>query len=424
MTQATKLTDKAVSQGQQAAESTPAGKAMPELPTGQLTSALQDLTMALAQRALTATTGKIEGLTGRLGEYAEGSGSNLLGAITGSDKSIAGSTLAGAAKGALKGIFSRKGKGKNKGGKKLKVTNIVETIDIGAPRRIVYNQWTEFQDFANFMKKVENVNQESDEKLAWKAQIFWSHRTWKSTIREQIPDERIMWRSEGDKGYVDGAVSFHALTPDFTRVMVVLEYHPKGLFEYTGNLWRAQGRRARLELKHFARHVMTQVMLKPDEMDESGWRGEIREGKVVKDHETALAEEREEAEPGEEEEPEEGEQAEYEEEPEEGEEAEYEEAEEEPEEEEPEEGEEAEYEEAEEAEPGEEEPEEGEEAEYEEEEEEPEEGEEAEYEEEAEEEEEEPEEEPVEAAPRSRTPARPRRGEQGAPSRRRSPARR
>ncbi|MFG2077964.1 SRPBCC family protein [Nonomuraea maritima] len=324
MTEATKLLGKAahqaqdtVSQGQEAVRESPAGKALPELPTGQLTSALQDLSMALAERALVSVTGKIEGLSGRLSDFADGGGGakGLLSAVTGGDKSIGGSTIMGAAKGAAKGIFGKlfKGKGKGGGRKKLKLTNIVETVDIGAPRRIVYNQWTQFQDFPTFMKKVENVNQEADDTLSWKAQVFWSHRTWKSKILEQVPDERIIWRSEGQKGHVDGAVSFHALTPDITRVMVVLEYHPQGFFEHTGNLWRAQGRRARLELKHFARHVMRQVMLHPDDMEESGWRGEIRDGEVVKDHETAIAEERE----AKEEEPEREEGA-YEEEPEEG----------------------------------------------------------------------------------------------------------
>jgi hypothetical protein len=87
--------------------------------------------------------------------------------------------------------------------------------------------------------------------------------------------------------------------------MVVLEYHPQGLFEKTGNIWRAQGRRARLEIKHFARHVMTQCLLHPEEAADEGWRGEIRNSQVVKDHETALQEEQAEPEAGEGEEEEE-----------------------------------------------------------------------------------------------------------------------
>ncbi|WP_084000937.1 SRPBCC family protein [Actinomadura kijaniata] len=176
------------------------------------------------------------------------------------------------------------------GGRKAKPTNIVEHIDIGAPRGLVYDQFTRFQDFPSFMKKVESVDQVADEKLHWKAKIFWSARTWESTIVEQVPDQHITWRSKGSKGHVNGTVSFHELTPDLTRVLVNLEYHPKGLFERTGNLWRAQGRRVRLELKHFRRHVMTRSLLEPGEVE--GWRGEIRDGRVVRAPGEAPARER------------------------------------------------------------------------------------------------------------------------------------
>ncbi|WP_245682085.1 SRPBCC family protein [Actinomadura kijaniata] len=195
--------------------------------------------------------------------------------------------LLGSVGSALGKVFKRGGKGG--GGKKVKLTNIVEYVDVGAPRRLVYDQFTQFQDFPSFMKKVESVDQVADEKLHWKAKIFWSARTWESTIVEQVPDRHIVWRSKGSKGHVDGTVSFHELAPNLTRVLVNLEYHPQGLFERTGNLWRAQGRRVRLELKHFRRHVMTQSLLKADEIE--GWRGEIRDSEVVKSHEDALAEE-------------------------------------------------------------------------------------------------------------------------------------
>src|SRR5258705_3633856 len=123
------------------------------------------------------------------------------------------------------------------------------------------------------MKKVESVEQESDEKLNFKAKVLWSHRTWEATILDQVPDEQIVWRSKGAKGYVDGGVTFHELAPRLTRILLVLEYYPQGLFERTGNIWRAQGRRARLELKHFRRQVMTNVILEPAQGE--GWRRQI-----------------------------------------------------------------------------------------------------------------------------------------------------
>ncbi|MGI5419839.1 SRPBCC family protein [Actinomadura luteofluorescens] len=197
-----------------------------------------------------------------------------------------------------KGIFGKlknilpgggKGKGGKGGGKKVKVTNIIEHTDIGAPARLVYDQWTQFQDYPSFMKKVISVDQADDTKLNWKAKIFWSARTWESTIVEQVPDEHIVWRSKGPKGHVDGTVSFHELSPNLTRVLVVLEYHPQGFMERTGNIWRAQGRRARLELKHFRRYVMTNSLTRADEIE--GWRGEIRDSEVVRTHEEAMEEE-------------------------------------------------------------------------------------------------------------------------------------
>ncbi|MEV0751567.1 SRPBCC family protein [Streptosporangium sp. NPDC050280] len=279
-----------------------------EAPPNRLKQEFQNLAGALGERALSSVSEKVQGATGRLTDYAEGSGSGLLSAMTGSKHpkaSIAGSMVKGLGKMAIGGLTKKLTGGGGKGGQsgKLKMINIIETIDVGAPIRVVYDQWTQFGDFPSFMKKVEGVDQESDEKLEWTAKIFLSRRTWESTILEQLPDKRIIWRSKGQKGHVDGAVTFHEITPDLTRVLLVLEYYPQGLFERTGNLWRAQGRRARLELKHFRRHVMSRVLLKPDDLE--GWRGEIRDSKVVKDQETALREEeeREEAEKGSEEEP-------------------------------------------------------------------------------------------------------------------------
>jgi hypothetical protein len=154
---------------------------------------------------------------------------------------------------------------------------------------VAYNQWTQFQDWSGFMKKVDNIEQEDEAKANFKAQVFWSHRRWEAHILEQVPDEKIVWRSKGEKGHVDGAVTFHEIAPNLTRILVVLEYYPQGLFERTGNLWRAQGRRARLELKHFRRHVMTEVIQDPDEVE--GWRGVIEDGEVVRSHDEVVEEE-------------------------------------------------------------------------------------------------------------------------------------
>ncbi len=258
-------------------------------PGDQLRQSVQHLMDALTQRVLSNLNDKVGSTVERLTDVAAGNGANAIAAVGGKALKAAPSALLGAgvegAKSKLKEVGGgvtealTSGRKSAKKGGHAKITNIVESIEVGAPIDVVYDQWTRFSDFPSFLKKVERVEQISDEKLSWKAQIFLSHRTWEATIREQVPEERIVWRSKGDKGYVDGAVTFHELAPDLTKIIVVLEYHPQGLFERTGNLWRAQGRRVRLELKHFQRHVMTDTLLHPDDVE--GWRGEIRDGEVV-----------------------------------------------------------------------------------------------------------------------------------------------
>lgn len=280
-----------------------AGSLTEAMPTDALKNAGQQLLSLLVQRAAQAASERVGGLSDRLSGVAENGGTGLRSALTGRDDSdedegdsggdSGGGGWFSSLKDKVKGAFGAGGKGGGKG-KRLKVTNIVESTDIGLPLRTTYDLWTRFEDFPGFMKKVESVSHDSDEKTQWKAQVLWSHRTWEATVLEQVPDSHIVWQSKGAKGHVDGAVTFTELGPNLTRVLLVLEYWPQGLFERTGNLWRAQGRRARLEFKHFRRHAMTHTLIHQEEVE--GWRGEIRDGEVVKTHEEAMEEEQQAAE--------------------------------------------------------------------------------------------------------------------------------
>ena len=254
----------------------------------KLMSAVMDKVGSTAEKHMGSWTDKLTDISSGSGA---GSAKKAAGAKAGEkvaegESPVKTALSAGAAgiKEKVSGLFGGKGGG-GKDGKKLKVTNIIEEIDVGAPIEVVYNQWTQFQDFSGFMKKVEDVDQKEDTEVTFKAKVLWSHRTWRAQIVDQVPEERIVWRSSGEKGKVDGAVTFHELAPDLTRVLVVLEYHPQGMFERTGNLWRAQGRRVRLELKHFRRHVMTDSLLHPDDIE--GWRGEIHDEEVQTSDEEA-----------------------------------------------------------------------------------------------------------------------------------------
>jgi uncharacterized membrane protein len=246
----------------------------------QLGDAAKDYARARGTDAAKKIGGKLTGVTGSLTDKAEGGGFKSAAVSKAVEKVGEGeSPLKAAVSGVgagikekVKGAFGKSG---GAGGNK-KFINIIEDITIGVPVDVAYDQWTQYQEFGNFMKGVDSVDQADEVTTNWKVKVAKSRRSWKATVTEQIPDRRIVWTSEGAKGDTKGVVTFHPLADDLTQVLLVMEYYPKGLFEKTGNIWRAQGRRARLDLKHFRRFVMFR-----NEATGS-WRGEIRDGEVVR----------------------------------------------------------------------------------------------------------------------------------------------
>lgn len=273
----------------------------------RLKAELQDYLAAQATRLLTGVGRKLGETTGKLTDIAEGNSPGFAKlALDGGRKLAEGkSPLRSAIElgtsrakdkvmGALKGLGGG-GKGKRKRSAGKKPTVIMEHIDVGVPLRTAYDQWTQYQDFSTFAKGVKSAHKSDDTTSDWQLKVLWSNRSWKAQTTEQLADDRIAWSSEGAKGTTKGVVSFHPLGDKLTRVLLIIEYYPVGFFEKTGNIWRAQGRRARLDLKNFARFITFKGEA------EEGWRGEIQDGEVVRSHEDAVAEEEEESPPGDEE---------------------------------------------------------------------------------------------------------------------------
>ncbi|MEU6841605.1 SRPBCC family protein [Streptomyces sp. NPDC046716] len=267
----------------------------------RLKTEAQDYLAAQATRLLTGAGRKLGQTTTKLNDIAEGNSPGFAKlALDGGRKLAEGKgpvrTAVEVGAGHLKdnlvsgvkGMFGKGGKGKSKSGGGKKPTVILESIDVGVDVRTAYDQWTQYQEFSTFARGVKNANRADDVTSDWQMKIFWSSRSWKAHTTTQIPDQRICWTSEGAKGTTKGVITFHELGENLARVLLIIEYYPKGLFEKTGNIWRAQGRRARLDLKHFARFIS----IKGEATD--GWRGEIQDGEVVRTHDDAVAEEEEE----------------------------------------------------------------------------------------------------------------------------------
>lgn len=146
---------------------------------------------------------------------------------------------------------------------------IEKSIEINVPVRIAYNQWTQFEEFPNFMEGVKHVKQLDDKHLHWKAEIAGKEKEWDAEITEQIPDERIAWRSrQGAKNA--GVVTFHRLSDSKSKVMLQLEYDPDGFVENVGDTAGAVSQRVLGDLERFKRYIESRGQ-------ESGaWRGTVK----------------------------------------------------------------------------------------------------------------------------------------------------
>ena len=127
---------------------------------------------------------------------------------------------------------------------------IEKSIEVNAPVQQVYNQWTQFEEFPNFMEGVQEVRQLTDRKLFWRAKVGGKEKEWQAEITEQLPDRQISWRSL-DGAPNAGTVTFHSSGPDKTQVTLRMEWQPEGPVEKVGEALGMDSRRVEGDLKRF-----------------------------------------------------------------------------------------------------------------------------------------------------------------------------
>lgn len=153
---------------------------------------------------------------------------------------------------------------------------IEQSIEVDAPLRKVYNQWTQFEEFPEFMEGIEKVHQLDDKRLHWVANIGGKHEEWDAEIQEQVPDQRIAWRSITGR-QSDGNISFEKVAENKTRIRAAISYEPEGAMEKIGDAMGIVSARVKGDLKRFKEFVERQTT------ESAGWRGEIHGGQVSPD---------------------------------------------------------------------------------------------------------------------------------------------
>lgn len=150
---------------------------------------------------------------------------------------------------------------------------VTETIEIDVPISVAYNQWTQFEDFPQFMTGVESVTQLDDTHLRWVASIAGVRREWTALITEQVADRRIAWTTtEGATN--SGLVVFDPVGPASTRVSLTLKFEPTGVVESLGDTFGLVENRARTDLEAFREFVTTRGSAT------GAWRREVHGGHV------------------------------------------------------------------------------------------------------------------------------------------------
>lgn len=151
---------------------------------------------------------------------------------------------------------------------------IQQAVDVAAPVTEVYNAWTKFEDWPDFMHRLESTAQEDETHVKFKVKIWGTSKEWTAEILEQIPDQKIKWRVTDGLSHT-GVVTFHELAARLTRIEVNIDVHPGSLIEKMGRGLRHAKRAVRADLHRFKAYVEME-----DDFGQDGWRGEIHDAEV------------------------------------------------------------------------------------------------------------------------------------------------
>jgi uncharacterized membrane protein len=144
---------------------------------------------------------------------------------------------------------------------------IQQSVDVAVPLEAAYEGWTQFEDWPQFMHRLERVTQEDDSTVSFKAKIWGISREFTAEITEQRPNDRIKWRVTDGVSHT-GVVSFHELAPRLTRIDVDVHVEPGSMIEKLGRGLRHAKRAVRADLHRFKAHVEIEEETPDDDGEE------------------------------------------------------------------------------------------------------------------------------------------------------------
>jgi uncharacterized membrane protein len=150
---------------------------------------------------------------------------------------------------------------------------VQQSIDVAVPIQTAYNQWTQFEEWPQFMHRVTRVSQEDKTKVSFATKIWGKTKEFEAKIVTARPDEKIKWEVTQGMTHT-GWVTFHEIAPQLTRIELSLDVEPGGLLEKAARGMRHVKRAARGDLHRFKAYIEAL------EEETGAWRGTIEDGKV------------------------------------------------------------------------------------------------------------------------------------------------
>jgi uncharacterized membrane protein len=154
------------------------------------------------------------------------------------------------------------------------MSKIESSIDVEVPVRVAYNQWTQFEEFPQFMDSVESVTQLDDTHLRWVAKVGGVRKEWQAEVTEQEPDQRVAWTSTTGARNA-GAVDFHRLDDRKTRITLTMDVEPDGALERVGDAVGVPEREVEGDLKRFKEFIEQRGAAT------GAWRGKVEQDDVA-----------------------------------------------------------------------------------------------------------------------------------------------
>ncbi len=151
------------------------------------------------------------------------------------------------------------------------MASVVKSVDVDAPISAVYDQWTQFESFPQFMGGVDHITQSDDTHTHWVTSIGGVSREFDTEVTDQHPDERVAWKSTDGTTHA-GVITFHRLGETSTTVSAQIYWQPDGVVEKAGAVLGFDDRQVESDLDRFKDFVESRGSAT------GAWRGDVQAG--------------------------------------------------------------------------------------------------------------------------------------------------